>query len=86
LTDIWKHTLENWTEEQADEYYQLLILDCSYISKNPTLGKNYDGIVNSLLGFRAQKHIIFYRIIAENQIEIFRILHGKMDLKHRIKE
>jgi toxin ParE1/3/4 len=26
LTDIWNYTLENWSERQADKYYDLLIM------------------------------------------------------------
>jgi len=40
----------------------------------------------NLLGFKAGRHLIFYRMIEENEIEITRILHGQMDLKNRIKE
>jgi len=42
--------------------------------------------VEALLGFKAGRHIIFYREIGENEIEIIRILHEQMDLKNRIEE
>jgi toxin ParE1/3/4 len=38
------------------------------------------------LGFKAGRHIIFYRRIENAEVEITRILHEKMDLKSRIKE
>jgi len=53
----------------------------SGIAKNPEFGKNYEGIVPTLFGLRAKKHIIFYRLISKNEIEITRILHENMDLK-----
>ncbi|APU69541.1 hypothetical protein C723_3134 [Christiangramia flava JLT2011] len=50
------------------------------------MGKNYEGITSGLLGLKVKKHIIFYREISKDQIEITRILHGSMDLKRRIRE
>ena len=64
----------------------MLLENCSEIAENPTLGKNFEGIVDQLYGFKAGRHIIFYRILSEIEIEITRILHEQMDLKNRIKE
>lgn len=86
LSIIWNYTFDAWSEKQADIYYNGLISICDEISKNPDLGKNYKGISKQLLGFKANRHILFYRTINEDYIEITRILHEKMDLKKRISE
>ncbi len=86
LTGIWEYTIEKWSEQQADRYYNLLIDSCQDIANNPELGKNYDGITNDLFGLKTNRHIIFYRKRINQPIEITRILHGKMDLKNRITE
>jgi len=86
LTEIWNYTFEEWSEQQADKYYQLLIGNCNEIAQNPTLGKNYEGIITALFGFKVARHIIFYRKISTYEIEITRILHERMDLKSRIKD
>ncbi|PHS67295.1 MAG: plasmid stabilization protein [Flavobacterium sp.] len=86
LSKIWEYTFEVWSEKQADTYYELLILHCQKIAESPNRGKNYEGITQKLFGFKANRHIIFYRIIAENDVEITRILHQRMDLKKRILE
>lgn len=86
LSNIWNYTLETWSERQADLYYHMLIEFCQSIADNPNLGKNYEEISESLYGFIANKHIIFYQIISQDEIEIIRILHGSMDLKNRIQE
>ncbi len=86
LTQIWTYTLHRWSENQADKYYQMLLDNFNDIANNPDLGKNYSGVFESLLGFKAGRHIIFYRKIDDNEIEIIRILHEQMDLKSRIKE
>ena len=86
LSDIWNYTFDNWSESQSDLYYQMLLDSCQEIAENQVPGKNYEGMIKSLLGFRAGRHIIFYRRIASNTVEIIRILHEQMDLKNRILE
>lgn len=86
LEEIWEYTIEEWSEEQADKYYEMIIDSCELVGKNPELGKNYPGIRTELFGLKSNRHIIFYRIVANSPIEITRILHGRMDLRKRIKE
>ncbi len=86
LNGIWEYTLENWSENQADKYYELLLDICGDIAKNPEIGKNYNGIKSELFGLKAIRHVIFYRKSQNNPIEITRILHERMDLKRRITE
>lgn len=86
LSNIWDYTFEVWPENQADKYYQMLISNCQEIANNPDLGKNYRGIAPSLLGMKISRHIIFYRTLNEDYVEITRILHERMDLKKRIME
>ena len=86
LAKIWDYTVETWSENQADSYYEMLISTCQEIADNPELGKNYEGITPSLLGLKASRHIIFYRTVNQSYVEITRILHERMDLKKRIAE
>lgn len=86
LNGIWNYTVEEWSEEQADSYYEMLLNSCQALGNNPELGKNYDGITTDLFGLKANRHIIFYRKLIDKTIEITRILHGRMDLKNRITE
>lgn len=86
LSKIWDYTFEVWSEKQADKYYNELISNCIEISDNPDLGKKYEGISKQLLGMKANRHIIFYRTLNPDYIEITRILHERMDLKKRITE
>ncbi len=86
LTEIWNYTFDEWSEQQADKYYYLLIDNCKDIAQNPKLGKNYAGIMTILFGLKVTRYIIFCRKLSANEIEITRILHERMDLKSRIKE
>ncbi|NYJ27750.1 type II toxin-antitoxin system RelE/ParE family toxin [Allomuricauda sp. ARW1Y1] len=60
LTGIWEYTIEQWSEQQADSYYNLLLDSCQDIANDPGLGKNYDGITKDLFGLKTSRHIIFY--------------------------
>ena len=85
VSDIWEYTVDTWSERQADDYYNMLIASFQKITENPQLfGLKYEEIAEGLHGYRANKHIIFYRILADEDILIIRILHQRMDLKHRI--
>ena len=84
LTKIWSYTYFKWSESQADKYYQMLLDNCAQVADNPDLGKDYFIVSDNLLGFRAGRHIIFYRRIDGDKIEVIRILHEQMDLENRL--
>jgi toxin ParE1/3/4 len=86
LNSIWEYTVGEWSEEQADKYYASLKFACIQLGENPDLGKEYQEIKSNLFGLRTGKHIIFYQIVNEQEVEIIRILHERMDLTNRFKE
>lgn len=87
LTNIWNYTAETWSEAQADKYYTLLVAACRQIAGNPRpSGREYTEVMSGLFGYRTGKHIVFYRSLSGNAVEIVRILHEQMDLKNRIIE
>ena len=86
LAFIWNYTFDKWSEDQADRYYLMLIENCKEVARNPDLGKLYSGVTENLLGCKAGRHIIFYRKIEDNEVEITRILYEHMDIENRIKE
>lgn len=86
LNNIWLYTFEEWSETQADKYYAMLKLTCMEIGENSQIGKEYKGLSKNILGIKSGKHIIFYKTISEDEIEVIRILHEQMDLKNRINE
>lgn len=86
LSDIWDYTMYKWSENQADIYHSTIKFACKEIGTNLDIGKQYYGISANLFGFKSGKHIIFYHIISEDEIEVIRILHERMDLKNRLTE
>lgn len=86
LTDIWDYTYETWNERQADKYYKDIINECKSIAKHPEKGRLYEKLISNLRGLNINKHIIFYRRIDKDTIEIERILHERMDLKKHFEK
>lgn len=84
LGEIWKYTVETWSENQAEIYYSLLIDSCQELAIKPNQGKSYEVVEKNVLGFKIGQHVIFYRIVTEKEIEVVRILHGMMDMKNHL--
>ncbi len=84
LIDIWDYTVDEWSESQAQKYYNLILDSCADIAENPKLGKLYDIVSSDVLGYKCGQHIIFFHEVSKNDIVIDRVLHGMMDLKNKI--
>jgi toxin ParE1/3/4 len=86
LDEIWIHTFENWSIEQADRYYNLLIDEIKFISDSPLNGKAVDYIKIGYRVTRVKSHLIFYKESDNNIIEVIRILHKRMDIENRLND
>lgn len=85
LSSIWEYTFTKWSENQADEYYTMLISAC-YCLLYPSVisNRSYEEISEGLLGVKAGHHLIFYNILENDDVMIIRILHEKMDIKQHL--
>lgn len=86
LENIWTYTFQKWSTEQADRYYNLIINEFEFIAKNFNVGKPMDNIQKGYRATIVKSHLIFYRKSWDNQVEIIRVLHQKMDIVTKIKE
>ena len=86
IENIWLYTFENWSLEQADRYYNLILDEIEFISENFESGKSADYIKKGYRSSIVKSHIIFYKKSKRNSIEIIRVLHQKMDIENRIDE
>lgn len=52
LEQIWVYTLETWSIEQADRYFNLILTEIEHLTVNPNYGKDYSqsGMVIFALG------------------------------------
>jgi toxin ParE1/3/4 len=86
IEKIWLYTFENWSLEQADRYYNLILDEIEYLSENFQSGKSVDYIKKGYRSSIVKSHIIFYKKSEGNIVEIIRVLHQKMDIENRIDE
>ncbi len=81
LEEIWEYSYETWSEKQSDKYYLESTNKCHELKLDFEQGRDYSKLIVNLKGIKINKHIIFYRLLNHDMIEIERILHEKMDLK-----
>lgn len=87
LENLWLYTFENWSVEQADRYFNLLMNEIDYLTEFPKSGKDYNEIRKGYYRAKVKSHFIFYKINLKNrEVEIIRILHQQMDIESRLKE
>ena len=85
IEEIWLFTVEKWSVEQADRYYNLIFDEINFICKNSDAGKSMEYIRKGYRASKVKSHLIFYRIINDT-IEIIRILHERMDIESRLND
>jgi len=87
LENIWLYTFENWSHEQADRYFNLIIDEIEYLAQNLDSGKDFSFIRKGYFRSKIKSHLIFYRIDKKNTfLEIIRILHQSMDIENRLND
>ena len=75
LEEIWIYTYQNWSAEQVDRYFNLIIDEIEFLSSNPLSGRSMDYIKEGYRVSKVKSHLVFYKIITNEAIEIIRILH-----------
>ncbi|MCB0762587.1 MAG: type II toxin-antitoxin system RelE/ParE family toxin [Flavobacteriales bacterium] len=87
IENIWLYTYENWSLEQADRYFNLIMDEVEYLAANPTSGQDFGHIRKGYFRSRVKSHFIFYKVNRKQQgIEIIRILHQRMDIESWLDE
>ena len=87
IENIWLYTMETWSIQQADRYYNLILDEIEYIAESPLSGVDYGHIRKNYRRSKVKSHLIFYRYeYNEDFVEIIRILHQSMDIEERLKE
>jgi len=86
LSGICEYIIQAWSETQADKYYYMLLGVCQNLADGTIAARQYPEINADIFGARAGQHIIFFKQIRKDAIEVVRILHSRMDLRNRIEE
>ncbi|MCA6422415.1 MAG: type II toxin-antitoxin system RelE/ParE family toxin [Flavobacterium sp.] len=86
LNTIWIYTAENWSIEQANRYYNLIMDEIEYVAKNFETIKDFGSIRKDYRYSKVKSHLIFCKQIENTEMEVVRILHERMDIKNRIND
>ncbi len=86
VKDIGRHTHRLWGRDQRNLYLSMLDACFHRLAANPLIGKDCSDIRDGYRKQTAGSHVIFYRQLSEERIEIVRILHGRMDSETRLSE
>ena len=83
MLSIGRYTLKQWGKAQQIRY--LTQLDGAFhdLADKPDIGRACDDIRKGYFKYGVGKHVIFYRH-TKGQIEIVRILHGRMDIEQHL--
>ncbi|WP_416445236.1 type II toxin-antitoxin system RelE/ParE family toxin [Leeuwenhoekiella sp. A16] len=84
LNEIWIYTFHKWSKDQADRYYDLIIGEIEFIAENYLIGKSAEQTRKNYRVTKIKSHLIFYRKVENDNVEIVRILNQRMDIKKRL--
>ena len=85
LEEIWIYTRKKWSKEQADRYYSLLIDDIEFLQSNYYTGKSAEYIRPEYRVSFVKSHIIFYKLVDDQKLEVIRIVHQSVNIDKWLK-
>jgi toxin ParE1/3/4 len=83
LLAIRAYTRDKWGSQPAQKYLDALEKKCAELARSPRIGRERPEIKSGYRSLAEGKHVIFYRV-ADDGIDILRILHGRMDIEQRM--
>lgn len=79
LARIWFDTDERWGEDRADRYSEALTGQLERLAEYLHLGRAVDHIRRGVRRLLFRRHVAFYWILQNGDVEIIRVLHDRMD-------
>lgn len=80
VKEIGRYTQERWGREQRNTYITKLDACFRQLAANSSTGKECNDIREGYRKFAVGSHVVFYRHLNGDTIEIVRVLHGRMDV------
>ena len=84
LEQIWDYTHDRWGIDQAEEYLRELQHAIDRAAANPRIGHACNEIRPGYRKLAAGSHTLFYRVTADDLIDVVRILHQRMDVDRHL--
>ena len=86
LNNIWIFTAENWSLEQANRYYNLILDEIEFVAENLETTNDFGSIRKDYRYSKVKSHLIFFKRIGNTDLEVVRILHERMDVNNRMND
>jgi toxin ParE1/3/4 len=80
LDSIWRFSARNWSVRQANAYIRTIQEAIARLSLFPQSGRLFGDWRPGIRILQSGDHLIVYRL-ADDRIEIVRVLHGHMDVE-----
>jgi toxin ParE1/3/4 len=84
LKGIGRHTEQRWGRAQRNNYLAMLDQGFQDLAAEPLRGRDCSNIREGYRRYSVGRHVIFYRRIAPDMIEIVRVLHDRMNLERHL--
>jgi len=78
IVDIYRYSVENFGQAQADAYHDGLEDGFRLLADSPLLGRDYAFLRPGLRRYEHESHSVYYRV-EDAGILILRVLHRRMD-------
>ena len=85
LNTIWIYTAENWSIEQANRYYNLIMDEIEYVAENFETTKDFASIRKDYRYSKVKSHLIFCKQI-ENGSRIPKVGPINVVIRNKINE
>ncbi|MEO5331266.1 MAG: type II toxin-antitoxin system RelE/ParE family toxin [Magnetococcus sp. YQC-5] len=80
LKEIGRYTEQTWGLEQRNRYLLLIDQCIRDLVAAPLKGSDCNAIRSGYRKHQIGRHVVFYRVLASDHIEIVRVLHERMDV------
>ncbi|WP_343600650.1 type II toxin-antitoxin system RelE/ParE family toxin [Mycobacterium sp.] len=84
LEQIWDYTHDRWGVDRAEEYLRELQHAIDHVVANPYIGRACDEIRPGYRKLPAGSHLPFYRVTAEDVVDVVRVLHQRVDVDRHL--
>nr|WP_136250810.1 type II toxin-antitoxin system RelE/ParE family toxin [Ningiella ruwaisensis] len=84
LKSIAAYMQRKWRIKQRAVYVKQFDDTFRNLANNPDAGQVCDFIEVGYRKFPCSSHVIFYRLVSNNDIQIVRIIHKRMDVKSKL--
>jgi toxin ParE1/3/4 len=81
--NIWRYTAEQWGQNQAEIYIELIESAVAAIAADPNLGQPCDEVRAGYRRYLVGSHVMFYRLKG-SAVFVVRLLHQRMDIQRHL--